>query len=77
MTNKYVNKFPHHLAKNRFLFLCDKFGLKVTPTYKQLTVIASTLKNASGRSRVNVEEIEVDQLQPLLFCNVCYICCIL
>jgi len=59
-----VDIFTKSLPKDRFLFLCDKLGLKVTHTYQQLTATTATPKNASGRSRLrgHVEEIEVDQL---------------
>ena len=46
--------FTKELSKDRFLFLCDKLGLKIPPTHQQLTVIALIL----GKSKLkgHVEE---------------------
>ena len=50
--------FTESLPRDRFLFLCDKLGLKVTPMYQQLTATAAALKNTSRRSKLkgHVEE---------------------
>ena len=41
--------FTKGLPKDRFLFMCGKFGLKMTPMYQQLTAAEVALQHASRR----------------------------
>ena len=42
--------FTKGLPKDRFLFLCSKLGLKMTPVYQLLPVAEAALQNTSRRS---------------------------